>query len=213
MLSNEIGHDLARALEEIEKARIDLVTAPLEEVGEKAFAYIQTRNTQSEAFAAAQSAYEEQVPPVGTPPKSPPVEGAGGAAGETVSDPASAAEPATEEASPGVNLIRPPGTVVDPQTIDGFGPIARYAATTKSEGEEAWSTVIEATEYAFAAGTAVQTADGQIATAQPSRIIRSATGGELAIVTNDVFIVAYEPAPAESAAPAPEAPAAPDPTA
>lgn len=205
MLSEQVGHDLAHALESIEKARLELVQAPIEEVGEKAFAYMQARDEQSKAFSAAQAEYEAQQP--AQPDQAPPVEGSGGASGE--SQPPAPEEPApAEEASPGVALVRPPGVVVDPANLDQFGVIARYQAATKGEGEEAQ--IVEGTEYAFAAGTAVQTAEGQIATAQPSRIIRSAPGGELAIVTNDVFIVAYELAPAGEPAPAPEAPAAPE---
>lgn len=99
------------------------------------------------------------------------------------------AEPPSE-ASPGVPLVQPPGTVVTYDMLEAFGEVANYLPI--GEGIEP----LEATTYAFAPGTAIETGtdSGQLATSQASRIVRNGT--ELGIVPNDVFNQSYEPAPA-----------------
>jgi len=176
----QIARNLATALATLEKARHELVAAPDETVIECAAVYERARADAGPAFQAAQRAYEEELAAAGeSPPATDPVPGEG---------PGPDAPAPEMEASPGVALIQPPGVVVDSENLDGFGALTHYRS--KSDGEQP---TVEATPYAFAEGTAIQTPNGNVATVQPTRVIRGSEG-ELGVVPNDVFNETYEKA-------------------
>lgn len=117
------------------------------------------------------------------------------------------------EAAPGVPLVRSPGMVVTAANLADFGALTWYLPT----GADSETAIpVRATPYAFDAGTAVLTDAGEVATAQPSRIVSGADG--LGVVPQDVFGITYgncppdripsdtPPTPTEAAESAPETP-------
>lgn len=196
--------DLAATLRRLDEAEKALLAAPDGEVAAAAMEYMTARAEAAPRFQAAQAGYEAELAAAGeSPPGTPPDP----AAGLGPDAPAPAAE-----ASPGVALVQPPGVAVSAENLKTFGVLAFYRPTPEDPDKP----LIEATTYAFAAGTAIDTGgDTPVGTTQPSRVVLGEEG-ELGVVTNDVFVSTYEkadpapsdPVPAEE--PASETPAAPE---
>lgn len=174
-MEQQVARDLATSLTRLEQTRVELEGASDEEVVAKSIAYQAARKDAMPAFEAAQRAYEAE-----------------GAADDARPPTTSQPEPAADiptEASPGVNLVQPPGVVVDAASLDRFGPLVEYRSK-----EDPTGATFQATPYAFGAGTAIATGtdQGTVATAQASRVL--VEGEILGVVANDVFNQTFEPA-------------------
>lgn len=171
MITNlQTAAELAEALSQLESTREALQNGEGPSLVDLANAYQAARAQALPVFSKAQNEYDDEGSPAPTP--APP-----GGEGQA---------PPPAEASPGVALVQPPGVVVAAETIERFGPLARY----RSKIDPAQT--VEATAFAFDNGTAVATGGdpAQVGVAQPSRIIRD--GERLGVVTNDVFLGSYE---------------------
>lgn len=170
---------LAEALRRLETARTNLENAPEEELVDRANEYEGARREATPVFAACQEEF-------GTDGEAPPPAAEGDTAPEEQED------HVEREASPGVPLVQPPGVVVSAGNLSQWGPLVTYQVKEGDpENPEAPKATVRATPYAFSEGTAVETAEGRVATNQPSRLILG-EGGALAVVANDVFNQAYE---------------------
>lgn len=177
----DTARGLQQALTNLEHKRKNLADAPDEELLDRANEYEQARRDATPAFAAASAEFDAGEVATGSQPASSP------GAEVPPTAPAEAEQAATPtEASPGVPLIKPPGVPISAATLEQYGPLRKYRSKVDPAIE------IEATPYAFAEGTAIETgmAEGTVATAQPSRIIRN--GEELGIQANDVFNQHYD---------------------
>jgi hypothetical protein len=173
---------LRDSLTHMEEANQALRAAPDDEVVAAAEAYQRSRGLAGPAFAAAQREYElAQASEPGATEAS--VDAVAGTAAEG---------PIRREAAPGVPLIGSPTSVVNAANLADFGALFWYIPTGGEASADA-APPVQATPYAFDAGTAVETSAGEVATAQPSRIVVGADG--LGVVPQDVFGQAYANCP------------------
>lgn len=181
-METQVAADLANALRSIEAARqalLDADTAQQERLVELASSYERTRREAGHAFRAAADAFDADNPSEAVPGPPP---------GELS---ASAPPAYPEEASPGVPLVPPPGVVVNAENIATFGSHSAY----RPKPEDPDQPLIQVTNFAFAAGTAVEAVKGNpiVGLTQASRIVVG-EGGVLGIITNDTFLMSYEKA-------------------
>lgn len=162
-MKDETGSRLAEALVEAERTRENLINCPPEEKGVRGDEYVDAQNGRNEAL---QDARTERAG-IEAPP-TPDAPGDNKASAVTAS---------------GDPLLAPPGVVVDHANLERYGALVQFRSKENPE------LVVEATPYAFDAGTAIATAEGEVATEQPTRVIRTET---LGLVTEDVFHQAYE---------------------
>lgn len=171
-MEQQTAIDLRDSLTSMEVARKELEAAPDAGVVAAAEDYQRAREAASPAFVAAQREWD-----------------LANAAGPAAA-PDAPTEPRDREAAPGVPLVTPPGYVVTPASLADFGALAWYIPVG---GDAEAAVPVQATPYAFDAGTAVQTPNGEVATAQPSRIV--VIGDELGVVPQDQFSVVYANCP------------------
>lgn len=170
---------LADTLGNLEEARENLENAPDSEKVAAAEKYMEVREQSAPVFANAQQEYDL---------------GKAGASRPGV--PQDEPEPLPAEAAPGVPLVAPPSVVIDASNLERYGPLCEYLP---KEHPAEGAVLVKATPYAFAAGTAVTTAAGDVGVSQPSRIIQGADGA-LGVVTQDVFDATYMKAELEEGA-------------
>lgn len=165
-MKDDTGARLAAALEEAERTRENLINCPAEEKGARGDEYVDAQDARNDALHNARQERAGAEPPP-LEPSQPPGE-----------------EPAApKKTASGDPLLAPPGVVVDASGLERFGALAKFRSKENPEH------VVEATPYAFDAGTAIATPDGEVATEQPTRVIRTET---LGLVTEDVFHQTYE---------------------
>lgn len=193
-MKEQTAQNLANTLSALENARENLENADSGSKAAAADMYMKERAASSPIFAQAQSEYDLDQAGASTPGAEP-------------------EEQLPTEAAPGVPLLAPPGIVVHAENIERYGQLQPFWSKSDPTAPP-----IMATPYAFAPGTAVKTEEGEVATAQNSRIIRSKVETEvLAVISQDEFDAAFtavDPATAQPAqgqgegAPAPGEPAA-----
>jgi len=193
-ISQESADRLADALEKLENARVDLVTAPAGLKPARALDYLQVREASSPAFEAAQREYELLKAGASTP-GAPPVD---------------AEVPAEVD---GINVLPPPNEIVTAENVAEFaGGIGYFVANAEK------SVAVEVTRLAFGPGTQVAVLDnGAISTVALSEpmLLQLISGGLIPIPVTG-FANAYTEVsdlPEESQEDLPPAPAAGEPAA
>lgn len=184
-MKEQTAVDLSNTLSDLEAARENLENSSEQKIA-AANEYMRVRAASSPVFAQAQHEYDLEQAGASTPGTEP-------------------EEQLPTEAAPGVPLVAPPGVVVHVENIERYGQLQPFWSRSDPSAEP-----IMATPYAFAPGTAVRTEEGEVATAQNSRIIKQVVETEvLAVIAQDEFEAAFT---SEDPNAQPEIPPEPAPT-